>query len=107
MPPRFRGGACRSYWLMVISYWAEAESPSPSAFALLRRDKHSSPEQGRGGRRREQRSAVRSQQQTLNTQHSTLNHQLAALAARKPGVFLPERLKQCVVAAKNVALGFA
>ena len=42
-----------------------------------------------------------------NSQHSTINSQLVALAARKPGVFLPECLKQCVVAAKNVALGSA
>ena len=88
-------GACRSYWLMVISYWAEAESPSPSAFALLRRDKHSSPEQGRGGRRREQRSGVR-----VSSKLSTLNYQLSTSGTsrsetRRVPARMPEAMRCC------------
>jgi len=44
---------------------------------------------------------------SANSQRATLNHQLAALAAWKPGVFLPESLEGDIVAAKNVALCFS
>ena len=43
----------------------------------------------------------------LRSQLSTMNYQLAALARRKPGVFLPEGLESGVVAAENIPLGLS